>query len=74
MKALLDAELPVASSCDGDGVCAKCKIVIVEGNQNLSAQNDTEDFLKEANNIPDNMRISCQTEVLGDITVDATYW
>ena len=74
MEALLNAGLPVASSCDGDGVCAKCKIMIVEGAENLSTENDTEIFLKESNSIPAQFRISCQTEVLGDVTVDATYW
>ena len=75
MKALLDNDKPVASSCDGDGVCAKCKIVVTEGLQNLSPENETEIFLKDSNHIlQKNMRISCQTKVLGDITVDATYW
>ncbi|WP_347356845.1 2Fe-2S iron-sulfur cluster-binding protein [Bdellovibrio sp.] len=74
MTALLDAGLPVASSCDGDGVCAKCKIVIVEGKENLTSENETESFLRETNNVPKDVRISCQTQVLGDITVDATYW
>lgn len=74
MKALLEAGLPVASSCDGDGVCAKCKIIIIEGAQNLTEENETEIFLKESNNISDSARISCQTEILGDIVIDATYW
>lgn len=74
MKALLDGGLPVASSCGGDGVCAKCKIQILEGEQNLSSANETEKFLKESKGIPAGQRISCQCEVLGDITVDTTYW
>lgn len=74
MTALLDAGLPVASSCDGDGVCAKCKIIIVAGKESLSAENDTEKFLREKNDIPSDVRISCQTKILGDLTVDATYW
>lgn len=74
MKALLQADLPVASSCDGDGVCAKCKILILEGMENLSSENDTEIFLKETNNISPTARISCQTEVQGDVLIDATYW
>ncbi len=44
MKSLLEAGLPVASSCDGDGVCAKCRIQIVEGAENLSSENDVEVF------------------------------
>lgn len=74
MKALLQAEVPVASSCDGDGVCAKCKIIIIEGSENLSKENETEMFLKENNNVPHHWRISCQTKILGDIIIDATYW
>jgi 2Fe-2S ferredoxin len=74
MRALLDADLPVASSCDGDGVCAKCKIRILNGAENLSRPNDTEEFLKESHDLPKDVRISCQTHVLGDITVDASYW
>ncbi|MFV8256608.1 2Fe-2S iron-sulfur cluster-binding protein [Bdellovibrio bacteriovorus] len=74
MTALLEAGLPVASSCDGDGVCAKCKIIIVDGKENLSGENDTENFLREKNSIASDVRISCQTRVRGNITVDATYW
>jgi len=74
MRSLLDAGLPVASSCNADGVCAKCGIRIVEGMENLSEPNATELFLKEKNGIRDGFRISCQTQVLGDVTVDAGYW
>jgi len=74
MQALLAAGLPVASSCNGDGICSKCKINIISGAENLSRENDTEIFLKEKNSIAKSYRISCQTEILGDIQVDATYW
>lgn len=74
MQALLDNGLPVASSCRGDGVCAKCRIQIVEGKKNLSPENDREIFLRERHGLLPNERISCQALVLGDVTVDATYW
>jgi ferredoxin, 2Fe-2S len=74
MKVLLENGLPVASSCDGDGVCSKCRLKILTGNENLSTPNETELILKEQNNIGKEYRISCQTEVHGDITVDAGYW
>ena len=50
------------------------KNIIVEGKENLTSENETESFLRETNNVPKDVRISCQTQVLGDITVDATYW
>jgi len=74
MQALLDGGLPVASSCSGDGVCAKCKIEILEGMENLSPENETESFLRESKGIPKGQRVSCQVQVLGDITINTTYW
>lgn len=74
MQSLLAAHLPVASSCNGDGVCAKCKIEIVEGMKNLNIPNEVELFLKEKNKIDSRFRISCQTQVFGDIKIDAGYW
>ncbi len=74
MKSLLGAEVPVASSCNGDGVCAKCRLTITVGEKNLSAPNDTEKFLKEKFQLKAHQRISCQTFVLDDVEVDAGYW
>ena len=74
MDELLKAGLPVASSCDGDGVCGKCRIKILKGAENLGKRNEIEIFLMEQNSYSTEFRISCQTQVLGDIEVDATYW
>lgn len=74
MKSLLAAGLPVASSCNSEGVCAKCGIRILSGMENLSQPNPTEVFLKEKNNIRSEFRVSCQTQVLGDVLVDVGYW
>ena len=74
MQALLAGGLPVASSCKGDGVCAKCRIEIIDGKQNLSPENEREAFLRERHSIPRNQRVSCQVSVLGDITVTTSYW
>ena len=74
MPALLAAGLPVASSCKGDGICAKCRIVILEGHENLSKIGSLERMLKDRLRIPNEIRISCQTQVLGDIRIDASYW
>ena len=74
MESLLGAGLPVASSCHGDGICAKCRIQIIEGAENLSQINPRERILRDRLRIAREYRISCQTLVLGDVTVDATYW
>ncbi len=54
-------------NCGGHGSCGTCTMEIVEGMENLSAKTLAEKIhLKGA---PENIRLSCQAEVLGDICV-----
>jgi 2Fe-2S ferredoxin len=74
MRALLDNGLPVASSCHGQAVCSKCRIQIVAGAENLTPQNEFERTLRERLHIDPELRISCQTQVNGDVVIDTPYW
>ncbi|MFN7729223.1 MAG: 2Fe-2S iron-sulfur cluster-binding protein [Bdellovibrio sp.] len=75
MQVLLGAEVPVASSCHGDGVCGKCRLEIVQGAESLSARNEAEEFLAERFGLKKNQRVSCQVVVgTQDLIIDATYW
>ena len=74
MKALTSGGRPVGSSCGGEGVCSKCVIRVVDGMANLSPRNPTEDFLNKVFVFDEDLRVSCQTDVVGDITVDIDYW
>jgi 2Fe-2S ferredoxin len=74
MKALLNAGLPVASSCGGDGICGKCRITILTGMEHLSLPSGQEQFLAKKLNFKATERLSCQVLLKGDVTVDATYW
>jgi 2Fe-2S ferredoxin len=74
MKALLESGIPVASSCHGQGVCSKCRIQIIAGGEHLSSETEFERTLRQRLHIKPEFRISCQTQVLGDIVIDASYW
>ena len=74
MKALLAENIPVASSCGGDGVCGKCRLEISRGSENLSPATAEEEFLKQKLKIDGKLRISCLTQVQGDIEVRTGYW
>lgn len=74
MQALLAHGLPVASSCNGDGICGKCRIQILSGAENLSAPTDLEEILRDKYRLDKNERISCQTQILGEIRIDTRYW
>lgn len=74
MTLLLEAKIPVASSCQGDGICSKCRIHIMQGHDNLSLENDLEIITKKKNNVTRADRLSCQTYLLGNVTIDTNYW
>lgn len=74
MKSLLNAGIPVASSCNGEGICGKCVIQVLSGQENLTGKNNLELNLIEKYKPAAHCRYSCQTHVIGDITIDAGYW
>jgi len=74
MQSLLAKNIPVASSCKGDGICAKCKIRVLESPENLTPVQEREAILRERNSLKKEERISCQVCVLGDVKVDMGYW
>lgn len=74
MEALRKAGMPVASSCQGDGVCGKCVITVLNGLDGLSSPTPLEEKLKIEQGLNHHQRISCQTQVDGDIVIDTTYW
>lgn len=75
MHQLRDAGLPVASSCGGFGICGKCRVKVIMGKENLTPMSDDEKNCL-TNNIgnPEEVRLSCQVEVSGEILIDTDYW
>ena len=74
MRALLAAGLPVASSCNGDGVCAKCRVTISSGGPGLTKPTALEIKLTATSGLRADERISCQVRVRSDVEIDASYW
>lgn len=74
LKFLHSKEIPVGSACGGKGLCASCKVQVLEGDKNLSRPNDTESQLAERNHLQKYERISCQCKILGDISLTTEYW
>ncbi len=71
MNALLGAGLPVASSCQGEGVCSMCKVKI-DGKTAEPSFFESE-TLRRNKALPDE-RLSCQITVESDLTVSTRYW
>ncbi len=54
-------------NCQGNGLCGTCVVEIVEGQENLSPMTLRERF--KLKNQPENRRLSCQCQVMGDLCV-----
>lgn len=70
MDLLIHHQIPVASSCQGDGVCSKCAVRVLPVGQPSELETKT---LKR-NNLDENYRLSCQYRIKEDISVETGYW
>ena len=68
------ASVPLANSCGGVGVCARCKVRVVAGAENLSPPTSMELRFGTARGFAEDERMACQAVVLGECVVTTTYW
>lgn len=67
LQIALDHDIPMEHACGGNGFCTTCMCKVQEGMPNLSPRNDREDNMGVTDD-PD--RLSCQSQVQGDVTVE----
>lgn len=70
--ALKENDIAIASSCNGDGICGKCVVDVLDGE--ISKPNDVEKALKNKYQLGPHQRISCQCTVSSDLKITTTYW
>ena len=63
---------PLANSCGGVGICARCKVRVVSGAENLSPPTSIE--VRFSKGFEEGERMACQAVVTGDCSVTTTYW
>jgi 2Fe-2S ferredoxin len=64
-----DHQLDWMHACGGKGRCTTCKIIVVQGINNLSPYSEAELRYKALKALKTNERLSCQTKITGDIEV-----
>ena len=68
-QSILDASLLAGIShfhvCGGNAKCSTCRVLIIEGDDRLTPPNQKESFLKNQMHFPPNVRLACQTRVIG---------
>ncbi len=66
LQIALDNGIPMEHACGGNGFCTTCMCNVESGMEHLSPRNDREEAMGI---IEDPARLSCQSEVNGDVTV-----
>jgi len=77
MTRCLAAGLPVASSCSGEGACARCVMEVLEGGEALTQPTIREERVLARNGLPAHLRLSCQCRILRPrvtVAVRTGYW
>lgn len=68
------AGAPLGNSCGGIGICARCRVRIVAGAENLSAPTTIELRVSEERGFTAGERLACQAVVCGEVEITTTYW
>ena len=63
LQASLEAGIPHFHVCGGNARCSTCRILVLEGMENLSEMNEKEIALRKRISLPPNVRLACQTYV-----------
>ena len=67
LEAASEAGIAMAHLCGGRGRCSTCRVRIVEGHGALSDRTPTERAMAAKLDFPDEIRLACQTQVLGSV-------
>lgn len=68
------AGAPLGNSCGAIGVCARCRVRVVEGAAHLSSPTTVEARVSVQRNLAPDERLACQAVVNGSCAVTTTYW
>ena len=70
----LDNQITHLHECGGNGRCTTCRVRVIDGLQNLSPRNKIETELARKRNWSPDIRLACQSQVMGNIEVERLIW
>ncbi|HEU4523069.1 MAG TPA: 2Fe-2S iron-sulfur cluster-binding protein [Thermoanaerobaculia bacterium] len=68
------AGAPLGNSCGAIGICARCRVRVLSGAENLSEPTAIESRVAVQRGLGADERLACQAVVNGDCEVTTTYW
>ncbi len=69
LEATLAANINHTHACGGQGKCSTCRISVMNGIENCNPRNSAELRIADKLSFPDEIRLSCQTKITGDISI-----
>ncbi|HME72819.1 MAG TPA: 2Fe-2S iron-sulfur cluster-binding protein [Myxococcota bacterium] len=74
LEAARAAGLPIAQACSGEGLCARCAVLVLRGDQGIAPETERESQAKRRNRVAPELRLACQAVPTADVDVTASYW
>lgn len=74
LRAAVRARLPMARPCRGVGICAACRVRVLDGADGLAPPGEVERALARRVPLAPDERYACLAHVRGDVTITTTYW
>ena len=74
MEAIRSAGRPLGSACGGEGICSRCRVIILDGGENLSPPGALEQRVAAMQRLAADERVSCLATVQGDIVITVSSW
>jgi adenylate cyclase len=69
LNAALSAGIPHTHVCGGNARCSTCRVIVMDGLENIEPPNEEEKALAERLGLPKEVRIACQATVTGPVRV-----
>jgi ferredoxin len=68
------ASVPLGNSCGGIGICARCRVRVVDGAEQLTPPTAVETRVAAERGLDADERLACQAVVIGNCTITTPYW
>ncbi len=74
LEAAWRADVPLASSCGGQGVCGDCVVRVVDGLVDVAEPDAVEQAWRLRRDAAACERLACRMTLRGGVVVSTTYW
>src|SRR5258707_13363466 len=61
--------IPHVHACGGNARCSTCRVMVLQGLENVLPRNDDEQHLARKKGLEDAIRLACQTHVAGPVRI-----